>query len=157
MMFMPSGHVYSIGNASNLSESLPSSSSLPNLKLITATATVKSRMCGKILCLHILLLLFIFNQLDSELMVTTTSESCNASGCFWEKGPNDTAKADPRGLSRHRATCQHYRKSRYIATQKRLERARQAAARCTVSPSPVPPKNQGSASSSVSRLFLLES
>jgi hypothetical protein len=89
-------------------------------------------MRRKLLCLHVLLLLLL------ELMVAI---SCNAPGCFWEKGTDEAS----RGLSRHRAICKHYQKSRYIASQKRHERAKQAAN----IPS-LPPKKSSLASSSVS-------
>jgi hypothetical protein len=57
------------------------------------------------------------------VVMVTVSESllrCNATGCSWAK---DT---DPRGLSRHRATCRHYRIASVLATEKRRERARES-------------------------------
>jgi hypothetical protein len=111
-------------------------------KSTTVTVTVKSRMRAKLLCFHVLSLLFILKQL--ELMVTT---SCNAPGCFWEKGTYEAS----RGLSRHRATCQHYQKSRSLASQKRRERAKQAARFI-----PSLPTTKPGSSSLVSSLFPLQ-
>ncbi|KAG2739784.1 hypothetical protein P692DRAFT_201872909 [Suillus brevipes Sb2] len=48
---------------------------------------------------------------------------CGASGCSWE----GTAAAGTRGLNRHRASCQLYKKSSFHGTLKRQERAKDAA------------------------------
>ncbi|KAG2051670.1 hypothetical protein BDR06DRAFT_983445 [Suillus hirtellus] len=50
-----------------------------------------------------------------------SSQACKAPGCSWEKA------TDTRGLSRHRATCQSYNKYRISASQRRHERAKEAA------------------------------
>ena len=49
--------------------------------------------------------------------------SCNANGCSWESVTNDSG----RGLSRHRATCRFYRRSTFLANERRHERAKEAA------------------------------
>lgn len=48
--------------------------------------------------------------------------SCGAPSCSWERA------TDTRGLNRHRASCHLYRKSSALATQKRQEHAKGAAA-----------------------------
>lgn len=47
--------------------------------------------------------------------------SCGAPGCSWERA------TDTRGLNRHRASCHSYKKCSVLATQKRQERAKDAA------------------------------
>lgn len=119
----------------------------PAFHTVKVTVMVKSRMRGKRLSFHVLLLFFLVVLL--ELMVTI---SCNAPGCFWEKENNGAT----RGLSRHRATCQHYQKSRHIASQKRLERAKQAANIPSLGKAgrlALPSKESSSANSSVSMAF----
>jgi hypothetical protein len=46
--------------------------------------------------------------------------SCGAPRCLWER------PTDARGLSRHHASCHFYKKSTALASQKRLERAKEA-------------------------------
>jgi hypothetical protein len=46
--------------------------------------------------------------------------SCGAQGCSWERA------TDNRGLNRHRGSCHFFKKSGILATQKRLQRARNA-------------------------------
>lgn len=46
--------------------------------------------------------------------------SCGASRCSWERA------TDARGLSRHHASCHFYKKSSVLASQRRLERAKEA-------------------------------
>jgi hypothetical protein len=65
------------------------------------------------------LVLFLFIDLFA---LAITMVSCNALGCSWEK-----ATDSGRGLSRHRASCKFYHRSRVLASHKRLERTKAAA------------------------------
>jgi hypothetical protein len=47
--------------------------------------------------------------------------SCGALGCSWERA------TDARGLNRHRASCHLFKKTSVLASQKRQERAKEAA------------------------------
>ncbi|KIK32956.1 hypothetical protein CY34DRAFT_813946 [Suillus luteus UH-Slu-Lm8-n1] len=47
--------------------------------------------------------------------------SCGAQNCSWERATNS------RGLNQHRASCKFFKKSSVLASQKRLQRARDAA------------------------------
>ncbi|KAG0691770.1 hypothetical protein DFH29DRAFT_883759, partial [Suillus ampliporus] len=70
------------------------------------------------------------------LFMVTISLRCNAMGCSWAK------ETDPRGLSRHRATCRKYQKASTLATEKRRERAKesiQLSQKLTTSISPLQP------------------
>ncbi|KAG2360045.1 hypothetical protein BDR07DRAFT_1378253 [Suillus spraguei] len=51
---------------------------------------------------------------------------CNAPGCSWEKA------TDSQGLTRHHATCKLYQRSSVISSQKRQERAKDAATRTLI-------------------------
>ncbi|KAG1717827.1 hypothetical protein EDD22DRAFT_855856 [Suillus occidentalis] len=46
--------------------------------------------------------------------------SCGAQGCSWERA------TDNRGLNRHRTACHFFKKSSILATEKRLQRVRNA-------------------------------
>ncbi|KAG2743859.1 hypothetical protein P692DRAFT_20878151 [Suillus brevipes Sb2] len=51
---------------------------------------------------------------------SNTTAGMPGSHCSWAKN------TDSRGLSRHRATCKHYQSASTLATEKRLERARES-------------------------------
>jgi hypothetical protein len=78
------------------------------------------------------------------LVVVAIMVSCNAPGCSWEKASDSI-----RGLSRHRASCRFYHRSRALASQKRQERMKAAKAASFVrSSSEIPQRGESSSSSS---------
>lgn len=46
---------------------------------------------------------------------------CGAQGCSWER------TTDNRGLTRHRASCRYYKRASTLASQRRHDRAKEAA------------------------------
>lgn len=91
----------------------------------------------------VLLLLFVYSMI-----------SCNAPGCSWEKATNGTSTSS-RGLNRHHATCKLYQRSSLLASQKRQERAREAAARLTLTQSTT--VKSGSTNSLASLFYIFRS
>jgi hypothetical protein len=82
---------------------------------------VVRRMCKKLGLWRGLILLWLSLSVIYYYSPMASSQACKAPGCSWEKA------TDSRGLSRHRATCQSYNKYKVLSSQKRHERAKEAA------------------------------